>query len=140
MAQSKALTVKVSVAKVIKALETKLAQVTKEFASQEANEAKFMKAHEKWKAEVFAFALANAKKSFNLRTNYRSYNNTLNIDFDLTVNEKEMPAEPGRDFEVIQEWKYKEIKEEIENALRVLRMTDEEIVSTSTMNSISQYL
>jgi len=30
--------------------------------------------------------------------------------------------------------------EEIENALRILKMTDEEVVSTSTYNSIAKYL
>ena len=94
MARSKAINVKIATVKVIKALEGALAKLEADYATQEANETKYLKAVEKWKAEVFTFALANAKKSFNLRTNYRSYNNTLNIDFDLTVNEKEMPAEP----------------------------------------------
>ena len=142
MAQSKALTVKVSVAKVIKALETKLAQVEKDFASQEANEAKFTKSQDAWKKQVSKILVDNFSKAENIRIAVR-YNGSSNIDFD--VNHRNLagakfPDEPQRDFESIHEWKYKEIKEEIENALRVLRMTDEEVVSTSTMRSISQYL
>ena len=140
MARSKAINVKIATVKVIKALEASLAKLESDYATQEANEAKFMKANEKWKAEVFAFALANAKKSFNLRTNYRSYNNTLNIDFDLTVNEKEMPAEPERDFELIHASTYRESKKELANAIRILKMTDEEVVSTSTYNAVAEYL
>jgi hypothetical protein len=30
--------------------------------------------------------------------------------------------------------------EEIENAIRILKMTDEEVVSTSTYNAIARYL
>lgn len=137
MAQSKALTVKVSVAKVIKALETKLAQVEKEYASQEANEAKFQKAQDAWKKQASKVLVDNFSKAENIRIATR-YNGTTNIDFD--VPGAKLPDEPQRDFEVIQEWKYRETKEDINNALRVLRMTDEEVVSTSTMRSISQYL
>ena len=136
----KAISVKIATVKVIKALEGALAKLEADYATQEANETKYLKAVEKWKAEVFTFALANAKKSFNLRTNYRSYNNTLNIDFDLTVNEKEMPAEPERDFEFILQSTYRESKKELANAIRILKMTDEEVVSTSTYNAVAEYL
>jgi hypothetical protein len=140
MARAKAINVKIATPKIIKALEASLAKLEADYATQEANEAKYLKAVEKWKAEVFTFALANAKKSFNLRTNYRSYNNTLNIDFDLTVNEKEMPAEPERDFEFIHASTYRESKKELSNAIRILKMTDEETVNTSTYNAVSEYL
>ena len=140
MARAKAINVKIATLKIITALEASLAKLEADYATQEANEAKYLKAVEKWKAEVFAFALANAKKSFNLRTNYRSYNNTLNIDFDLTVNEKEMPSEPERDFEFIHASTYRESKKELSNAIRILKMTDEETVNTSTYNAVSEYL
>jgi hypothetical protein len=35
---------------------------------------------------------------------------------------------------------YREMKEEMSNAIRILKMTDEEVVSTSTYNAISRYL
>jgi hypothetical protein len=38
------------------------------------------------------------------------------------------------------EWQYKEQKEEIENAIRILKMTDEETVNTSTYNAVARYL
>ena len=34
----------------------------------------------------------------------------------------------------------KEMVDEIENAIRILKMTDEETVSTSTYNAIARYL
>ena len=39
MARGKAISVKIATSKVIKALETKLAEINKDFANQEANEA-----------------------------------------------------------------------------------------------------
>jgi predicted nucleic acid-binding protein len=137
---SRAITVKVATPKVIKALETKLATIKKDYAEQGANEAKYEKARKAWQKEVVDFAIANIKKAENFRTNYRSYNNTLNIDFDLTVSEKDMPTEPLRDFEQMAQWQYKEVVEEITNALSILRMTDEETVNASTMKQIAKYL
>jgi len=51
-----------------------------------------------------------------------------------------LPTEPQKDFESFHDWQYKEMVEEIENAIRILKMTDEEVVSTSTYNSIAKYL
>ena len=136
----KSISVKIATPKVIKALETRLAELNTNYANQEANEAKYTKAMEKYKKEVIAYAVANIKKAENFRTGYRSWNNTLNIDFDLTVAESEMPKEPEREFEQMGRHNYLEQKQEIENAIRILKMTDEETVNTSTYNAIARYL
>ena len=136
----KAISVKIATTKVIKALENKLAELNKNWESQEANEAKFQKAMEKWRKEIGKYAIANYAKAENLRTSYRSWNKTLNVDFDLTCDEKDFPTEPQRDFEQLHQHSYREMKEEIENAIRILKMTDEEVVSTSTYNAIARYL
>ena len=137
---SRAITVKVATPKVIKALETRLAELEKTYTSQEANEAKYQKAQEKWRKEIGKWAIANFSKAENLRTNYRSWNKTLNVDFDITVSESEFPAEPERDFETIHQHTYREMKEDITNALTILKMTDEETVNASTMKQIAKYL
>jgi hypothetical protein len=137
---SRAITVKVSTPKVIKALEGTLAKLEKDYTSQEANEAKFQKAHEAWKKEIGKWAIANFSKSQNLRTSYRHYNNTLNVDFDIIAKESEFPTEPEKDFEVIHQHTYREMKEDITNALTILKMTDEETVNASTMKQIARYL
>jgi chromosome segregation ATPase len=138
MARGKAINVKIATTKVIKALETRLAKLEKDYATQEENEAKYQKSYEKWKKELGKFA--NVAKAENFRTNYRSWNKTLNVDFDLQCDEKEFPAEPQREFEQIHRHSYTEMKEELENAIRILKMTDEEVVSTSTYNAIARYL
>jgi hypothetical protein len=140
MARQKSISVKIATPKVIKALEASLVKLESDYASQEANEAKYQKAYEKYKKELIDYAVANIKKAENFRTNYRSWNNQLNIDFDLTVPKDGMPTEPQKDFEQIGHHTYREMKEEISNAIRILKMTDEETVSTSTYNAIARYL
>jgi hypothetical protein len=141
MARGKAISVKIATPKVIKALESALAKLELDYTSQEANEAKYNKAMEKWKKEVSAYAIANIKKAENFRTNFRSWNGTPNIDFDLTgLSESDLPKEPTKDFESMSVYNYREQKEEIANAIRILKMTDEEVVNTSTYNAVARYL
>jgi hypothetical protein len=137
---TKSISVKIATPKVIKALETRLAELETNYANQEANEAKYTKAYEKYKKELISYAVANIKKAENFRTNYRSWNNQLNIDFDLTVTQADLPTEPEREFEQMGRHNYLEQKQEIENAIRILKMTDEEVVNTSTYNAIARYL
>ena len=140
MARGKALSVKIPTQRVIAGLEASLAKLEKDYATQGENEAKHTKAYEAWKKQIGEWAIANFSKSENLRTNYRLWNNTLNVDFDIIVKEGQFPAEPEKDFEVIHTHTYKEMKEEMENAIRILKMTDEEVVNTSTYNAVARYL
>ena len=140
MARGKAIQVKIATVKVIKALEAKLAKIEADYTKQDENEAKFQKSVEKWNKEIAKFAVEKIAKAENIRTNYRAWTSTLNVDFDLKVDEKDFPKQPERDFETLHVHTYKSMKEEIENAIRILKMTDEEVVNTSTYNAIAQYL
>jgi hypothetical protein len=137
---ARSITVKVATPKVIKALEAKLAQIEIDYAGQEANEAKFQEAYKAWQDSLKDFALANIATATNLRTGYRSWSETLNVDFDVSTKGSNFPVEPTRDFNQMAQYEYKNAKEEITNALNILRMTDEETVNASTMKSIAQYL
>jgi hypothetical protein len=140
MAQRKAISVKIATPKVINALEGALAKLEADYASQEVNEAKYQIAYKAWQTELANFAIANFAKAENIRTNYRSWNKTLNIDFDIVGSENQFPAEPEKDYEVIHQHTYREQKEELSNAIRILKMTDEETVNTSTYNAVARYL
>ena len=140
MARGKAIQVKIATPKIIKALESKLAELNTNFANQEANEAKYQKQYEKWQKEIAKWAIAQFGKAENIRTNFRSWNETLNVDFDIKTNGSDFPKEPEKDFEVIHNHTYREMKEEMENAIRILKMTDEEVVNTSTYNAVARYL
>jgi hypothetical protein len=140
MARGKAISVKIPTARVITSLEQALNKLELDYTSQEENEAKFNKAYEAWKKELGDWAIANFSKAENLRTNYRSWNKTLNVDFDVIVSEGNLPTEPEKNYEVIHKHTYNEMKEEISNAIRILKMTDEEVVNTSTYNAVARYL
>ena len=135
----KAISVKIATTKVIKALETKLAQLQKDKENQATNEAKFEKAQEKWNKEVAKLALAQISKAEDLDANTR-YNGEIHVSFNLPKGTIEVPTEPKKDYETYHDWQYREMVEEIENAIRILKMTDEEVVNTSTYNAIARYL
>jgi len=137
---TRGITVKLPTHKVVTALETKLVIVKKNYSNQEAYETKYQKAYAAYQKELTDFAIANVKKAFNFRTNYRAWNSQLNIDYDITVDEKDLPVCPERAWENMSSHKYKEIVEEISNALSILRMTDEPTVNASTMKQIAKYL
>jgi len=140
MARAKAINVKIPTVRVIAGLEQALATLETDYATQEAKEAKYEIARKAWQKALCDYAVANIKKAENFRTSYRSYNNNLNIDFDIAVSEKDLPKEPEKDFETIHLSTYRESKKEMSNAIRLLKMTDEETVNTSTYNAIAQYL
>jgi len=140
MARGKAISVKIPTQRVIDALTQSLNKLELDYASQEANEAKYELARKAWQKELADFAIANFSKAENIRTSYRTWNKTLNIDFDIVGSENQFPAEPEKDYEVIHQHTYREMKEEISNAIRMLKMTDEETVSTSTYQAVARYL
>jgi hypothetical protein len=135
----KSISVKIATTKVIKALETKLAQIQKDKANQKSNEEKFEKLQEKYNKEIAKIALANISKAGDLSAHTR-WNGEINVSFSIPKGSLELPAEPTKDFDTYNDWQYKEMIEEIENAIRILKMTDEEVVSTSTYNAIARYL
>ena len=140
MARGKAISVKIPTERVIKALEASLATLEVNWTSQEENEAKYNKAHEAWKKEIGQWAIDHFSKAENLRTNYRSWNSTLNVDFDIITKEGNFPAEPERNYTTLHKHEYETQKEEMANAIRILKMTDEEVVNTSTYNAVARYL
>lgn len=132
--------VKIPTLKVINALQQALAKLELDYTSQDEAEAKYQKALEKWRKDISKWAIDNFSKAENIRTNYRSWGNVLNVDLDIPTMEKDFPAEPMRDFESMNIHSYRDTKEEISNAIRILQLTDEQVVSTSTYNSIAKYL
>jgi hypothetical protein len=140
MARGKAISVKIPTQRVINALETKLAELEANYKTQDENEAKYQKQYEKWQKEIGKWAVAQFGKAENIRTNFRSWNNCLNVDFDIKTDGTDFPKEPERNFEQIHRHTYNEQKEEMSNAIRILKMTDEEVISTTTYQAVARYL
>ena len=139
MARGKAISVKIATTKVIKALESALDKLNNDYASQEANEAKHKKSVEKWNKEVGKLAMSVISKANDLSAHTR-YNGEINVSFSLPAGTISLPDEPRKEYTTMHEWQYREQKEEIENAIRILKMTDEEVVNTSTYNAVARYL
>ena len=137
---SRAITVKVATPKVIKALETKLVTIKENYANQDKLEAEFQTKLTEWNKALSDFAISKIAEATNIRTSVRSWSNTMNIDFDVPTGGKDFPEMPTRDFDQMHLHTYREIVEDIENALTILKMTDEETVNASTMKSIAKYL
>ena len=140
MARGKAISVKIPTQRVINALETKLVELEANYKTQDENEAKYQEAYKAWQTELANYAISHFSKAENIRTNYRAWNESLNVDFDIKTNGTDFPKEPERDFEQIHNHNYREQKEEMSNAIRILKMTDEEVVSTSTYQAVARYL
>ena len=139
-AKSKAINVKIPTVKIIAALEQALNKLELDYTSQVESDKLYDLAYELWRKDLLALAVANVSKATNLRTNYRSWNEVMNIDFDVPLNGLIFPIEPEKDYTSIHASDYRQMKEEIGNAIRILKMTDEEVVSTSTYNSVAKYL
>lgn len=137
--RNQGINVKVPRAKVIKALEQALIKLETNYKNQETNEAKYKAAQERWQKQVTKLAVAKFAKAENLRVNSR-YNGTVNIDFDLPAGTVKLPEEPKREFETMHDWQYRDNKEEIENAIRLLKMCEDELISTATYGGITKYL
>ena len=137
---ARAISVKVATPKVIKALESKLAELESSYVTSQANEEAFQVAYKEYQTQLQNYAVANISQATNFRVSNRSYHNLVNIDYDVPVNLAGFPVEPKRDFEAVYEHQVTSARTEITNALNILRMTDEEYVSASTMKTIASYL
>ena len=129
---ARAISVKVATPKVIAALEAKL------------SDGKVAEKNNVKKREEYALELAKYNKKL-----LKDYASELVIDsvsqrwsgqIEVTykkLNQFDLPEQPKLDLE--RELGSYEVQE-IENAIRILKMTDEETVNASTFKSIAQYL
>jgi len=137
---SRALSVKVATPKVIAALEAKLEKMKADKKNEAVNEQNYREAHKAWQKEVIAIALKSDLSDENCSVSTRSYGDHHNVSLSYELKKSTLPDEPMRDFNTFHDWQYKEATEEIQNALNILSMTEDDFVNASTMKSISKYL
>ena len=137
--RNQGINVPVSRLKVIKSLEQALVKLDTNEKNQATNEAKFKAAHQRWEKQVAKLALAKINKAEELDAETR-YNGNIRVVFILPAGVVKLPEEPKRDFESMADWQYRDAREEIENALRVLKMSEAETINTATYGSITKYL
>ena len=132
---SRALSVKVATPKVIKALEAILEAGQKEIATNEKKRKDYVKVEKAWAKEVADLAIKHISKAdVNANENWRG---EISVSFQLPAGTFTVPEKPELNLD--QELGRYEVQE-IENAIRILKMTDEETVNASTFKTIAQYL
>ena len=140
---SNKMAVKVQTTKVIKALEEAIKIRDKKFADSEKAQVEFDKAMVKYRDDLKKLVKSPKAKVTEANT-YQRWHSSKNlseqeISVTITIPTSLLPKEPENKSNY-HERSYQNEIEEINNALRLLRMTDQEYVSASTMKSVSQYL
>jgi len=132
---ARAISVKVATTKVIKALEDKLASAKKAEVSNEKKRKDYEKVEKAYAKEVADVVFKHISKAeVSAHENWRG---ETNVNITLPTNTVKLPEKPSIDLE--RELGQYEITE-IENAIRILKMTDEEFVNASTFKQVAQYL
>ena len=147
MARNSNISVKVKVGVLLTALRRALAEREERYATNDKKEADYKKAHEKWKSDFHKAVVSAVKngKAKPLSAQTVGYHRNLVPDthevVELTVSiPKALLATQPEHPEMYREYEYRQDKEALENAIRVLEMSDQEVVSTSTYHSVVKYL
>lgn len=149
---AKAISVKVSRLKVIEALQSKLEEMAKQKAIYEEQQKNYEMNHEMWKSQVAQIAYANfditkaSKRSVVVR-NWHG-DETTRVEVEVHMDNDKLPAEPQRPTDPFQNHGYgrnyiggyDDRVADIINAINILKMSDEEIVSTSTYAHVARFL
>ena len=149
----KAINVKVARTKVIKALEVKVEEMKNAQMNFDLAYAKFESDYADWKSKVAHIAYANLdsvsdkSKTISVRNAWHN-DDKIRVDVEVEVEKTLLPEEPESPKNPFQTSGYgrnyiggfEDRLAEITNAIRVLSMSDEEVVSTSTYQSVSRYL
>jgi chromosome segregation ATPase len=135
----KPISVKVSTKKVIDALEKALAERKKSIADNEKAKKEYDKAVTEFRdslAEMFRSGkgkVTSVSKSHAYRYNEENNKYEITVEFPASVK---APKEP----ENLNDWSMKSDIEELENAIAVLKMTDEETINTSTYKGVARFI
>lgn len=141
---TRSIAVRIKTEKVIASLEASLEKMRQDKESEKARKEKYEKDYEAWleKVRKYALSLPKPKDTKNLTvgsTHYGRPPKEYTVQMTVQVPADKIPARPEQP-ETMSDWEYREAVENIENALRLLKMTDQEEVSTGTYNKIAQYL
>jgi len=148
---AKAINVKASRVKIIDALQSRLDTLVNLTNDYEEAVKQFDNDLENWKFEVAQLALKSDKvvhKGTNVMDRYYDeHSKTKEVEIYVTIPKDLLPPKPERPdnpIDYIHDGRYnlnaKEQVKAIENAIRILQLSDEETVNTSTYNSVSRFL
>ena len=141
---SKSLSVKVKTTTLIKALEEALDKREKRWANQAKETARHKKEVEAFNASILKLVKAGKGTIHDISENKwatRNDKNSTTITFsaEIKLPKSVMPVEP-KEIDEMRESTYKMETDDISQALRILKMTDQEYVNASTYKSVAEYL
>ncbi len=148
---ARAISVKIPTAKVIEMIEQKIAQINEDIASYPARKAQYRADYKAYTEAVVAIlgdliakngsallAEENTDKGIRVSTNYR---NAVEISIGKELLALEKPEEPT-DPEPKGYYRnnYTTKRDELEKTLRLLRMTEQDTITSSAYNSVLELL
>lgn len=151
----KAISVKVSRTKIIDALQSRLSEMISQKEAFDKAVKDYEKAKSDWVFNVSQLALGSDEAELNVEKTHifteswrtKSQNHfqveiVLDIPKHLISEQPEEPENPFKSYGWGRNYVggFDDRKHEIENAIRILQLSDEEVVNTSTYNSVSKYL
>ncbi len=148
---ARAVSVKIPTAKVIEMIENKIASITEDIATYPARKAQYQADYKAYTEQVVArlgeLIASRGAELLDTEDNHKNirvstnYNNSVEITIgkellDLVKPEQPQDPEPkgyyGRN--------YSTKRDELEKTLRLLRMTEQETITSSTYNSVLELL
>jgi hypothetical protein len=147
--RDRTLTVNVSVVAAIAALEARIEKLEADYAANEEKEAAFKKQHAAWQKKLLSFARKALAKALSddasihawVRDSERGRASSMYAKLEATCPVAgDLPIEPVRDWNSMPEYQHRHIVEEINQSIRILRMTDDKTVPAATFASLSRYL
>lgn len=135
---SSKLNVKIKKGLVLEALRKTLSAKLSAKENYAKEHAKWEKAHKAWqKAVAKKVGKSATPDSVEIR-NYHYQEGKVRVEMTYLVKLDGLkePEAPER----LNDWQLKEQVQEIENAIRMLEMCDDDVINTSTYKAISQYL
>ena len=136
---NKPISVKVSTKKVLDALQKALAERQKTVADSDKAKKEYEKAVKDFQDNLSEMFRAGKGKVTSVSKSHAYRYNEDNNKYELTI---EFPAsvKPPKEPENLNDWVMKSEIEELENAIAVLKMTDEETINTSTYKGVARFI
>jgi hypothetical protein len=130
--------VKVPTKKVIASLEKRLTEMKEANKNAEKLVKEYQAKQREYEAALKAFVPSGKPTDTSVRWGWnRDDSRTVEVTVTYNVRKSELPVAPERP--ECEQFGQHTIRE-VENAVRILKMTDEETVSASTFKAVSQYL
>jgi hypothetical protein len=124
----------------IEALKKKLAKITEDYEKQGELKKKFQRENEAWQKKVAASIPKSVKPTIRVSVNaYGVKDDEVEVTLDYTISKSLVPDPPKQPV-AYYEHTYKDDRETLTSAIRLLEMSDDETISTSSYKSVARYL